>query len=461
MPLQNTGNRFNLKADYLVVVDFEATCNDSNGGKNPCLNPQEIIEFPAVLLNVKTGEVEDEFHHYILPDVHPKLSAFCSELTGITQETVDQGISLKNALHLHYEWINSHNLTNDLESQEKDKSRFLYVTCGDWDLKTCLPSQLAHHNQAVPQLFSNWVNLKKSYGNIYNRKARGMTAMLEDLGLKLEGRSHSGIDDSRNIARVCAQMLTDGWQPSATTQSSSLMDAQAAMAGMQLSPQKEANAATTAENAENAENDGWAAAPTKNSKKRRNKGKRRNLSSPEWSSPPIMVEPIPPTSQTTSFSPFMILLIGLPGSGKSTFSNLLMEAMPYKFARINQDQLGSRQKCLKAANQALDENKCIILDRCNFDAAQRSTWLDLAKKRRIPVYGLALQVPKPLCIQRCQGRGAHETIAAKDAAKVVNIVARGFQLPSKAEQGMFGSYRTLLNSSMLDDAVIQFLNQNS
>eukprot|EP00526_Cylindrotheca_closterium_P012455 CAMPEP_0113615172 /NCGR_PEP_ID=MMETSP0017_2-20120614/7560_1 /TAXON_ID=2856 /ORGANISM="Cylindrotheca closterium" /LENGTH=463 /DNA_ID=CAMNT_0000524393 /DNA_START=75 /DNA_END=1466 /DNA_ORIENTATION=+ /assembly_acc=CAM_ASM_000147 len=211
---QRTGIPLPPDTDYLVIVDFEATCND-NGSATP--NPQEIIEFPAVLLNVKTGEVEDEFHHYILPDVHPKLSSFCTELTGITQETVDQqGISLKDALDLHYEWINKHNLTNDVKNQE-GKSQFLYVTCGDWDFKTCLPNQLAYHNQTVPQLFSNWINIKKVYGKFYNRKARGMTTILNELDLKLEGRHHSGIDDSRNITRICARMLEDGWKPSATT----------------------------------------------------------------------------------------------------------------------------------------------------------------------------------------------------------------------------------------------------
>ncbi|CAJ1938926.1 unnamed protein product [Cylindrotheca closterium] len=217
-PSTGTGSTF---PDFLVIVDFEATCNDSNGGKNPPIKPQEIIEFPAVLLNVKTGAIEGEFHHYLLPDVHPKLSSFCTELTGISQEAVDEGISLKNALYLHSEWINKHNLTNDhkvnYNQDEGEKFQFLYVTCGDWDLKTCLPNQLAHHNQTVPQMFSNWVNIKKAYGKFYKRKALGMITMLEDLDLKLEGRHHSGIDDSRNIARICTRMLKDGWEPSATT----------------------------------------------------------------------------------------------------------------------------------------------------------------------------------------------------------------------------------------------------
>ena len=42
---------------------------------------------------------------------------------------------------------------------------------------------------------------------------RGMTCMLDHFGLKLEGRHHSGIDDCRNIARVCACMLAIGWTP--------------------------------------------------------------------------------------------------------------------------------------------------------------------------------------------------------------------------------------------------------
>lgn len=205
-------------SDYLVIVGFEGTCNDSNSGKDPPPKPQEIIGWNAVLLNVKTGEIEDEFHHNILPDVHPKVSSFCTESTGITQETVNQGISLKNALSLHSEWItNTHNLTHDVQNQNEGKSHFLYVTCGDWDLKACLLTQLAHHNQTVPPMFSTWLNIKKAYGKFYNRKALGMTTMLDELDFKLEGRHHSGIDDCRNIARICARMLQDGWKPSATT----------------------------------------------------------------------------------------------------------------------------------------------------------------------------------------------------------------------------------------------------
>ena len=44
-----------------------------------------IVEFPAVLLNTNSGEIESEFHMYVQPQEHSKLSDFCKELTGITQ----------------------------------------------------------------------------------------------------------------------------------------------------------------------------------------------------------------------------------------------------------------------------------------------------------------------------------------------------------------------------------------
>ena len=43
------------------------------------------VEFPAVLLNTSTGEMESEFHMFVQPSEHARLSEFCTELTGITQ----------------------------------------------------------------------------------------------------------------------------------------------------------------------------------------------------------------------------------------------------------------------------------------------------------------------------------------------------------------------------------------
>jgi len=217
--------------DYLCVLDFEATCNEDG----PVPIPQEIIEFPVLLLNIKTGRVEDTFHHYVRPDVHPRLSPFCTSLTGITQDVVDGGICLTAALARHREWLDRHGLVNagnhcadggaPSDGRAAAPTRFLYVTAGNWDLQTCLPNQLAHHGwdddvSGGPFGPGSWINIVKPYRTLYgkkSRRSRSMTAMLDDMGLALEGRLHSGIDDCRNIARICACMLEDGWQPEATT----------------------------------------------------------------------------------------------------------------------------------------------------------------------------------------------------------------------------------------------------
>ena len=88
---------------------------------------------------------------------------------------------------------------------------FAFVTCGDWDLKTMLPAQAAYSGTDIPTCFRSWVNAKVVYNNAHRGfTARGMTDMLSHAGLALEGRHHSGIDDTRNIARVMMKLMADG-----------------------------------------------------------------------------------------------------------------------------------------------------------------------------------------------------------------------------------------------------------
>ena len=65
---------------YFVVIDFEATCDKD---KNP--HPQEIIEFPSVIVSSVTGQLEACFQTYVRPTCNQLLSDFCKDLTGIQQ----------------------------------------------------------------------------------------------------------------------------------------------------------------------------------------------------------------------------------------------------------------------------------------------------------------------------------------------------------------------------------------
>ncbi|KAK7074688.1 ERI1 exoribonuclease 2 [Halocaridina rubra] len=68
---------------------------------------QEIIEFPAVLLDLASGKIVSEFHHYVMPIEQPVLSEFCTNLTGITQSQVENGVPLGTCLGLFTSWIRS------------------------------------------------------------------------------------------------------------------------------------------------------------------------------------------------------------------------------------------------------------------------------------------------------------------------------------------------------------------
>lgn len=189
--------------DYLCVLDFEATCDE----KNPPF-PQEIIEVPTVLVNARTGKVEAEFHHYVTPDVHPKLTRFCTELTGITQDMVNGKVSLNDALREHRRWRADLDIVphgSPTAAANPTAKTFLFVTCGDWDLKTCLPTQLKYHGQAVGSEYRSWINIKVAFKHLYGTNPRGMTGMLDHLKMKLQGRHHSGIDDCKYPSALSSQ----------------------------------------------------------------------------------------------------------------------------------------------------------------------------------------------------------------------------------------------------------------
>lgn len=85
-----------------------------------------------------------------------------------------------------------------------------------------------YKNLFVPSYIKRYINVKKAFPiekynpNAHTKKKEnvkrrrpavgGMTDMLSILGLQLVGRHHSGIDDSINIARVCLQLMKEGFE---------------------------------------------------------------------------------------------------------------------------------------------------------------------------------------------------------------------------------------------------------
>lgn len=145
----------------------------------------------------------------------------------------------------------------------------------------------------------------------------------------------------------------------------------------------------------------------------------------------------------------MIMLMGLPGSGKSTIAMQLEQMQPYKFVRINQDELGSRGACLEKARKALRKEQhrrrnCVIIDRCNINEQQRIPFLSLAQEMGdIPVDLIILNhVSKETCLHRCQQRIDHPTLPCRSASstsetsmirRVISYMHKDWTLPCENE----------------------------
>ncbi|XP_029432172.1 ERI1 exoribonuclease 2 [Rhinatrema bivittatum] len=199
--------------DYLIIIDFESTCwKDSKQHYS-----QEIIEFPAVLLNTSNGEIESEFQLYVQPQEHPLLSEFCTELTGIKQDQVDAGLPLKICLSQFSTWIQKIQKENQFvfvsaatNSSSPDSRLCAFVTWSDWDLGVCLQYECKRKQLRKPDILNSWIDLRATYKLFYNRRPKGLNGALQDLGIKFSGREHSGLDDSRNTARLAWRMICDG-----------------------------------------------------------------------------------------------------------------------------------------------------------------------------------------------------------------------------------------------------------
>ncbi|CUG78710.1 RNA 2'-phosphotransferase (Tpt1/KptA), putative [Bodo saltans] len=191
--------------DAYIVLDFEATCQEHKSNNFI----QEIIEFPMVVVDPDTLKIVAEFQRYVRPVAGDKtLTDFCTQLTGITQATVDAAEPFPVVYDQALEWLKSAGLLDG-------KKNVCIVTCGEWDLKTMLPMQLQHSDTSpaskkrlpFPQLFRQWMNIKVAFENERGGRAGGMESMLRQLRIPLAGRHHSGIDDCRNIASILMQLL--------------------------------------------------------------------------------------------------------------------------------------------------------------------------------------------------------------------------------------------------------------
>jgi len=77
----------------------------------------------------------------------------------------------------------------------------------------------------------------------------------------------------------------------------------------------------------------------------------------------------------------LVLFVGCPASGKSTFAK--KHFVPSGYIHVNQDTLKTKEKCIKAAREAIGNGKSVVIDNTNPEPSTRSLYTSIAKENGI------------------------------------------------------------------------------
>ncbi|SFO86206.1 3'-5' exonuclease [Ralstonia sp. NFACC01] len=172
----------------ILVVDLEATCDE-----NAPSFDMECIEVGAVWM--ADGSVVDCFQAFVRPVVNPRLTPFCSALTGIRQADVDSAPlfpAVAEALRTFVAYCGQPNS--------------VWASWGAWDCKQ-LERDSARHGIALPIDLPH-VNAKRLFAKARRiGKEVGMAKALELAGLPLDGAHHRALDDALNVAKLLQVIL--------------------------------------------------------------------------------------------------------------------------------------------------------------------------------------------------------------------------------------------------------------
>lgn len=185
---------------YRVMFDLEATC--SNKGEFP-QEDMEVIEVGAVLVD-PYGEVAGTFQGFIKPVKHPKLTDFCTELTTITQDMVENARTFEVVEDEFCEWV--------VENTPEDAD-VVYISWGEFD-KNILKRQSSELGVNMDYLLQNHQNGKKFLSLCLGTKRQfGVSNALKHFNMEFVGVPHRALSDAMNVKLILDQVIEYNFKP--------------------------------------------------------------------------------------------------------------------------------------------------------------------------------------------------------------------------------------------------------
>jgi inhibitor of KinA sporulation pathway (predicted exonuclease) len=171
----------------IVVLDVEATC----WAKGVFSRKKETIEIGAVRTMLNRSEAKwPEFQTFVRPRRLPRLSSFCRELTGITQEEVDAAPTFPEAMQRFLEWAGP-------------LDRLVVAAWSRYDLWQ-LDLDLESHD--LPKLGVPFLDVKKLAARTLGAKSFDETARQLAPDSPAMPR-HRALPDARRTARILKRLL--------------------------------------------------------------------------------------------------------------------------------------------------------------------------------------------------------------------------------------------------------------
>lgn len=122
-----------------------------------------------MLLNLKSGEIESEFHEFVRPTHHPILSDFCLNLTGVTQTVIDCQQPFPTVFNRFVSWLdeirreNDVHLTTPNQKSVRSGANATFCTWTDWDLLDFFPSDCKRNGIKCPDSLKAWIDARKKF----------------------------------------------------------------------------------------------------------------------------------------------------------------------------------------------------------------------------------------------------------------------------------------------------------
>jgi len=172
-------------SDLIAVCDLEATCWED--GESQTIDQMEVIEIGCVLADFE-GTAIDEFECFVRPVQNPILTEFCTKLTTIRQEDVENAPSFCDAMRALDSWMGGRSIC--------------WASWGRFDYKL-LVNQQTRYGEEFQILSVPHFNIKDAWRRTTKRSRNtDLYQALAFHGLEFEGVPHRALTDARNTAKL-------------------------------------------------------------------------------------------------------------------------------------------------------------------------------------------------------------------------------------------------------------------